>query len=124
MTSLPGHRTILLVEDDPDIAEAILDILRSAGRSAEYAQDGVVALHKLELLERPCLIVLDLMMPRMDGREFLQRLRGACGDSDEFPVLVISAHSALTPADYPGLLGVLPKPFHPKQLLKVVQEHC
>ena len=123
VTRLPAHKTILLVEDDLDIAEAILDILQSAGRSAEYARDGVDALQKLEVLERPCLILLDLMMPRMDGLEFLQRLRERV-DSEDFPVLVISAHGVLTPADYPGVLGVLQKPFDAKQLLKVVQQHC
>jgi len=114
---------VLVVEDDPDIADAILDILQDAGRPAEYARDGAEALQKLEELERPCLILLDLMMPRMDGLEFLRRLRERT-DSDDFPVLVISAHGTLTPADYPGLLGVLQKPFDAKQLLEAVQEHC
>lgn len=124
MTNLPVHRTILLVEDDPDIAEAILDILLSTGRSAEYAHDGLDALQKLELLERPCLILLDLMMPRMDGREFLQRLRERM-DSKDFPVLVISAHAALGSGEnYPGVLGVLQKPFTARQLLTVVEEYC
>ena len=98
MTNLPADRTILLGEDDPDIAEAILDILQSAGRSAQYARDGVDAAQKLECLVRPCLILLDLMMPRMDGREFLERPRERV-DSDDFPVLVVGAQATLTPAD-------------------------
>ena len=84
------HRTILLVEDDPDIRDGIADILRGAGKTVVEAEDGQDALDKLEQVDRPCLILLDLRMPRMDGFEFLRRLNEH-PDAPDFPVLVLCA---------------------------------
>src|SRR4030095_7201655 len=122
MPALPEHKTILLVEDDPDIRESIADVLESAGRTVVQAVDGLDAFTKLEHLDRPCLILLDLLMPKMDGLEFLHRLKSH-PDAPQFPVLVISAHGHATAAEhYPGVLGTLRKPFHVKELLAWVEE--
>jgi two-component system chemotaxis response regulator CheY len=124
MAHLPEHKTILLIEDDPDIRDSIVDVLESAGRTVVQAVDGLDALSKLEHLDRPCLILLDLLMPRMDGLEFLHRLRQH-PHAPEFPVLVISAHGHAAAAEhYPGVLGTLRKPFDLVQLLSWVAEHC
>jgi CheY-like chemotaxis protein len=64
--------------------------VRDTGRTVLEARDGVEALSKLEKLPRPCLILLDLMMPRMDGHEFMGHLRDRYSPA-EFRVLVISA---------------------------------
>ncbi|RPH65940.1 MAG: response regulator [Myxococcaceae bacterium] len=124
VVKLPPHRTVLLVEDDPEIRQAIAEVLQEAGRTVVCASDGLEALAKLDVVERPCLILLDLMMPRMDGIEFLRRL-GKHPRSKDFPVLVLSAHGTVRQAEvYPGVLGTLRKPFDIGQLLSWVDEHC
>ena len=124
METLPMHRTILLVEDDEDVRAGIADILRDAGRTVVEAVDGADALMKLATVERPCLILLDLLMPRMDGFEFLSRLQEH-PHSPEFPVLVISAHGQASAAEhYRGVLGTLRKPFDTRELLSWVNAHC
>jgi CheY-like chemotaxis protein len=62
--------TILLVEDDFDVREALAETLRDEGYCVECAVDGEQALHYLRNGGRPGLILLDLMMPRMSGSEF------------------------------------------------------
>lgn len=117
-------RTLLLVEDDPEIRDSIAEVLREAGRTVVCASDGLDALEKLKVVERPCLILLDLMMPRMDGIEFLRQL-GKHPHSKDFPVLILSAHATVQQAElYPGVLGTLRKPFDIGQLLSWVDEHC
>jgi CheY-like chemotaxis protein len=124
MSALPEHKTILLVEDDPDLRDSITDILTAAGRTVVQAVDGLDALEKLDRLERPCLILLDLLMPRMDGIEFLQRLRRH-PEAPEFPVLVLSAHGhAAAREHYAGVLGTLRKPFDVSELLSWIDAHC
>jgi CheY-like chemotaxis protein len=122
--TLPTHRTILLVEDDADLRGAIADVLRDAGRVVVEAEDGVDGLAKLEEVARPCLVLLDLLMPRMDGFEFLRRLNER-PNAHESPVLVISAHGNVAAAEhYPGVLGTLRKPFDVAKLLDLVEKHC
>lgn len=121
---LPGQKSILLVEDDHDLRGAVADILRDAGRGVVEAENGEDALAKLATLDRPCLILLDLRMPGMDGFEFLRRLRER-PDAPEFPVLVLSAHASLEAAEhYPGVLGTLRKPFDVGALLAWVDKRC
>ena len=122
MARLPCRRTILLVEDDADVREAITDILREAGREVVEAADGLSALAMLDQVQRPCLILLDLLMPAMDGLEFLQKLKSH-PDAADFGVLVLSGLDNMTAAEhYPGVVGTLRKPFDVDQLLSCVAE--
>ena len=66
--------TILVVDDDPDIARFVEVNLRSAGYEVVVAGDGEAALTQASVL-RPDLVLLDVMMPRLDGFEVAQRLR-------------------------------------------------
>jgi CheY-like chemotaxis protein len=100
---------ILLVDDDDAIRETVAIALTSEGHRVESARDGIEALEILNGNQRPSLILLDRMMPVMDGEEFLTALRR---DSRFFdlPVILISA---LT--DHPiselSNVSVLRKPF-------------
>ena len=89
-TPVPS-RSILVVDDNDDVREAIIAALRVAGYDAVGAENGAVALARLrdEGL-RPGLILLDLMMPEMDGFEFMDELRGR-PDWQDIPVVVITA---------------------------------
>lgn len=81
--------TVLVVEDDVDIRQALLEILEDHGFTAVGASDGAEALDILARApELPCVILLDLMMPVMDGQEFFYRL-GQLGKSN-IPVIILS----------------------------------
>lgn len=83
---------ILVVDDDPFIREALVDVLADAGYPAEAVANGDKALRWLdENADHTGLVFLDLMMPVMDGREFLRRKRTAAPALSELPVVVITA---------------------------------
>jgi len=81
-------RDILLVEDDETIATMYLMLLGARGYSARHARDGVEGIAMVRR-DRPSLILLDMMMPRMDGLQFLEALRG-WPKTAGIPVVVLS----------------------------------
>jgi CheY-like chemotaxis protein len=116
-----GRPRILVVDDDPDILDALADILEVEGYDVDRAKHGEEALERLAL-NRPALILLDLMMPVMDGWEFSQKLRQRDLDKD-IPVLVLSADRQVSAkAKDVGARGFLAKPFELNELLTMVEE--
>lgn len=113
-------KNILIVEDDPDIQESLADALSSEGYSVTQAKNGREGLDLLRHLGLPCLILLDMMMPVMDGQEFLQHMR-ADPVTSESTVLVITANRVTLP---PGAAELLRKPFTLTDLLAAVRRHC
>ena len=109
---------VLVVDDDPDILEAICDILEAEGYEVARARHGEEALARVED-RRPAVILLDLMMPVMDGVAFAQalRLRPAVRD---VPIVVISADGNPQRAASVGASGYLAKPFDIEALLAQV----
>ena len=81
---------ILVAEDDPAVARLYAAYAQSRGHLVLFAQDGAEALVSAAA-ERPDLILLDVAMPRLDGRDALQRLK-ADPVTRDIPVLVITAH--------------------------------
>jgi CheY-like chemotaxis protein len=81
-------RDILLVEDDDTIATMYLMLLGAKGYGTRHARDGVEGIAMVRK-ERPALILLDMMMPRMDGLQFLEALRG-WPKTASIPVVVLS----------------------------------
>jgi CheY-like chemotaxis protein len=84
-----GQQTVLVIEDDPSAREMLRRTLEKDGWQVTEAQNGVVGLEKLDG-GAPDLILLDLMMPEMDGFEFLDTLRQR-KDGQGIPVIVITA---------------------------------
>jgi len=82
--------TVLIVEDDPVLAQVMRRHLIEAGLDVEWAADGERALRKLRF-ERPDVVVLDLMIPGVDGWTLLDQVRA---DGDQTPIIVVSARSA------------------------------
>jgi CheY-like chemotaxis protein len=112
---------VLLVEDDVDVREAVTDTLEDAGYRVIAARHGQEA---LEVLRnggpRPCLILLDLMMPVMDGWQF-RDLQSKDPQLADIPVVALSAHGglhALAAADH------LRKPVQLRALMDVVERFC
>jgi CheY-like chemotaxis protein len=111
---------ILVVEDDPDALEAIADLLESHGYAVTTARHGAEALERLGSSQLPGLIVLDLLMPTMDGWEFRRRQKEDPRIA-KIPVVVVSASDAAKPIDADG---VLRKPVDIDRLLQTVAKHC
>ena len=117
-------KPILVVDDNDDVRDAMIAALRVAGYHAEGAENGLVALRRLrdEGL-RPGLILLDLMMPEMDGLEFReQQLRYA--ELAKIPVIIVSAFGRQTAVRALGVSDYLAKPIDFQRLLDLVAQHC
>jgi two-component system, OmpR family, response regulator RegX3 len=87
--------TILLVEDARELAQVIVRELQASGYATLHASDGVAALG-LQARERPDLVILDWMLPKMDGLEVLRRLRQTAGPAAATPVLMLTARGEET----------------------------
>jgi len=107
-----GGCTILVVEDDPTIAEILRILLEDDGCDIIVAANGQEALDALEA-GQPDLVTLDLNLPDMDGLELLGQFGGA-------PVIVLSAR-AYVPRDQGNIIAVLEKPFDATRLGDAVQ---
>jgi|SRR5215207_6513045 len=121
-----AERTILVVEDEADVRELVSDVLRHEGFEVEEAQDGVQALAVLEREPAPerklCAVVLDVMLPRLDGVSLLRQLRA---HGPEVPVVAMSASEEyLLAAVTAGARGAVAKPFDIDHLVDVVRRAC
>lgn len=119
----PGHDThILVVEDDADSRSVLCDTLIDAGYLPFAVADGVEALEHLRTGARPALIILDLMLPRIDGWRFLSIVADA-PELSAIPVVVTSgaahAHPPGVPRDH-----VLAKPLKIDALMEFVTRYC
>jgi CheY-like chemotaxis protein len=115
----PRSASILVVEDDPDSLHAACQILEEEGYHAESAADGSVAFERLLRGLRPDLILVDLMMPVMDGWRFIVELR-ARPELAQIPVVVVSGAGERTLNSAPVSAGYLEKPINPARLLETV----
>jgi CheY-like chemotaxis protein len=116
---------ILVVDDDAGIRDSLADLLDDEGYQVVTANDGRDGLAKLRQLNasRPCVILLDLMMPVMNGPQFYaEQQRDPALAS--IPVVVISADANVRSkaAQFGG--EYLAKPVRIEQVLDVVQRHC
>jgi CheY-like chemotaxis protein len=89
----PSKREILVVDDDPDCLDALQYLLESRGYRVDAARNGLEALRHVEGGGRPSVVILDLLMPVMDGLEFLRRRRDHPVLRDT-PVIVLTATDA------------------------------
>ncbi len=110
-------RPILIVEDDLDIRDALREILEDEGYDACEAANGAEALEVLDHVPKPGLVLLDLMMPVMDGYQFLEVFRANPAFAD-VPVVVVTAGILVVP----GIAGFIKKPFDTEQLLRMVNK--
>lgn len=120
-TSERGARVprLLLVEDDADIRDALVDVLQSEDWMVEAAANGRVALDRLGREPKPDVMLLDLMMPIMDGFELLERLRNASGPST---VVLSASREADRVRNHPLVRATLAKPVEVDVLLGLLEE--
>ncbi len=110
-----AHELILLVDDEPNIIELASMYLRQDGFRVISAGDGLTALERAAQ-DRPALMVLDLMLPRLDGWEVCKRIRA----ESDLPILMLTARDE----DIDKIVGLelgaddyLTKPFNPRELI-------
>ena len=113
------NATVLVVEDDPNTLESVRDILLSAGYGVDTATTGRDALGRLLDEKQPEVIVLDIRMPVMDGRQFLTIVR-AYHRLASIPVIVLTAVD-LQPQLSESVEVVMRKPFRPADLVANVE---
>ena len=114
--------TILLVEDDFDVREALAETLRDEGYDVACAADGEEALQYLRGGARPGVILLDLMMPRMSGAEFRMVQRDD-PQLSHLPVVLLSADSRMEDkARVLQTAGAIRKPIDLPELLATIEK--
>jgi CheY-like chemotaxis protein len=128
MTTTDHVPHVMVVEDDSDTREVVRLILELDGMIVSEAIDGFDALDRLHDLraqhpDRPCVIVLDVMMPRCNGPDFRRR-QLADPLLARVPVIVLSAIADHTSVAGLGALRRLSKPFDPDELVSAVRRAC
>ena len=117
----PQQRLILVVDDDHAIRESLCELLEDEGYSVAKAGDGQEALNLLQRVGVPCLILLDLMMPVMDGYEFIGR-KLADPALVNIPLVIITAAGPSKTASVTH--PVLAKPVRADTLISTVKQYC
>ena len=115
-------RSVLIVDDDDFGREMLGRILEAGGYRVLRAADGAEALRHLRGPARPGLIILDLLMPRLDGRRFVCRQQRD-PDLAGIPVIVVSADTSPLGEGFPGVVARFEKPVTVPELLAAIRRH-
>lgn len=114
-------KKILVVDDNDDIAEALVLLLKRSGYQADRAFSAEECMYKVEE-DHPDLVLLDIFLSGSDGREVCKKLR-AQSETEDLPIIIISAHPNMRePALAAGANAFISKPFPVDDLLKKVEQ--
>ena len=117
----PNCKSILVVEDNIDIQESLKATLELEGFNVFTADNGKEAIEQLGIIPTPCLILLDLMMPVMNGWEFVEEISKDIMLSS-IPIVVVTAIGDSNKS--PKTDGYIPKPINYEALISAVCKHC
>jgi CheY-like chemotaxis protein len=112
--------TVLVVEDEEELREMIREALELNGYSVATAQEGKEALEAIAEIDHLCLVLLDLLMPGMNGWDFFIKMR----QRPELASVPVVVHSSAADRAPDGATRVLKKPVELDRLLSVVSEYC
>jgi len=112
--------TVLVVEDEQDVRDMLRDALELNGYSVVTASNGQEALNKIEHIDELCLVILDLLMPVMNGWDCFEKIR----QRSEFASVPVVVHTSAVAGAPAGAARVLQKPLRFDRLLSVVKEYC
>lgn len=121
---MAGPKTILLIDDDPEIRSSLQTLLEVNGYRVVTASDGEAGLEAAKIV-RPDVIVLDMMMPKKSGLAVLDAVRST--DKEEPKVIMITANGGASHRTYAEFLGAdafINKPFPLETLLANVERLC
>jgi CheY-like chemotaxis protein len=111
---------ILVVEDDDDTRDAVVELLRDAGYRTSTAKSGKEALARLRL-SQPDLLLIDFVMPDMDGTGLLREMRRT-PELERLPAIMMTAWPR--PIELPEGVSLLRKPFEWESLVRLVRKQC
>lgn len=118
---MKNGKTILIVEDDHDLRDVMQQALELEGYNVLSASNGLHALEVLALAKNPALIFLDIMMPVMDGHQFLKVLRN---DDALAPIPVVVTSATASPEEIIGANNFIRKPLDLDAILKMAKNYC
>jgi len=110
---------ILIVDDDADIRDSLQDFFEDEGFAVSTAKDGVEALDRLGQQRPPCVVILDMLMPLLNGAQLYEKMQ-ADPRLARVPVIVSTSDPSRAPS---GVL-IMKKPINLGRLLRVVRHHC
>ncbi len=116
-------KSILIIEDDEAIRTSLDDILSTEGYKVFGAANGKIALEMIEKIPRPSLLLLDLMMPVMNGYDFADAIKNL-SYKDDFPIVVMSASRDGEQFAKQYGYSFLKKPLDVDILLKLMEDKC
>lgn len=119
-----SHSEVLIIEDEAGIRDTLKEVLELEGFEVFTAENGRAGLDLLGRLGAPCLILLDLMMPVMDGWQFLEEIKTPGHRWADVPVAVVSAVADTSLVERRYNVAVMKKPFNIVQLLDLTQQFC
>lgn len=122
MSATPAHQ-VLIVDDNDDAREAVATYLRVVGFDVAPAWGVEDAYQHLRQGFRPCVVLLDLRMPGLDGWAFLDRMRDEPHLAD-VPAIIVSADGRQGPRARQLGCELLQKPVQPKTLVAAIGRHC
>ena len=117
------RRRVLVIDDQPGFRAFLQRILEVDGYRVDVAEDGDAGMQALANVSDSCVVLVDLLMPRVNGISFITQVRDRFG-SKRFPLIVISAlfgSEEAEPPDLPGVRGVIGKPFEPRVVRAAVR---
>ena len=123
------NKMVMVVDDDPDLVEAVSMKLESKGFQVEKAYDGVEAMEKIKV-QKPALVVLDVMMPRKNGWVVCEEIKKDDQLKDIIVVMLTAVGDAVQTTSYTHHDGkttladdYIPKPIDMDQLMEIVDDH-
>jgi CheY-like chemotaxis protein len=118
-------KCVLVVEDDADIRDTLRELLNLEGYQTLTASNGKEGLDLLRKVDHPCLILLDLMMPIMNGWEFLEAIEEGKGDTlTTIPIVIVSAAGDAARNVKDKAAGFIKKPVDLDRLIQTVNRYC
>ncbi len=123
-------KLVLVVDDDPDLVEAVAMKLEAKAYKVEKAYDGVEAMEKVKEV-KPALVILDVMMPRKNGWEVCEEIKNSDSLKDIAVVMLTAVADSVKTTSYTHHDGkttladdYVPKPIDLDALMEIVDDHC
>lgn len=124
ISGVTGDKKILIIEDDAEIRETLTEILQMEGYAVHSVKNGQEGIDYLRTSSPPALILLDYMMPVMNGGQF-RTVQKEDPKLSKIPVVVLSADSSVfQKSDVVGVHGFLRKPIELERLLSMIKVYC
>lgn len=114
---------VMVVEDDVDLRPALVEAVEELGYDVVAARDAEHALSLLETVVRPCLVLLDYVMPGMGGDGFLDAIE-ELADAESFSVVLMTGLQTASPRSNKRVVWKILKPFQMEELKGLLQTHC